>query len=120
MGAAAGTQGTLVGARRRSRRSAVSISKDFVLAREGELFVVFLLSVHGKLPLYHFRTNDTVGRNLAMVDLARHHGQPVTSVAKAFGLHRVTLHGLIERFEKNGSDRDSGWRTHGKSAAIVA
>lgn len=76
----------------------VPIGKGFDLVREGDLFVVFF----GAMPLYHFRVDDTPARYLAAVDLVRHHGVKVLHVAAVLGMHRVTLHKMLKRFDEAG------------------
>lgn len=79
------------------------LSRGFVLGREGDLFVVSCRTLFGSVPLYHFVRDDDAGRNLAMVDLVRHHGLYATEVSDAFGVHRVTLQKLLKRFETLGA-----------------
>lgn len=78
------------------------LSKGFILGVEGDLFVVSRRTLFGTVPLYHFTCDDTAGRNLAMVDLVRHHDLYATEVADAFGVHRVTLQKMLKRFEAQG------------------
>jgi hypothetical protein len=80
----------------------VVLRKGFVLAGEGDLFVVSRVTVFGSVPLYHFTRDDTVTRYLAMVDLVRHHDLYANEVADAFDVHRATLHRMLNRFAEQG------------------
>lgn len=67
------------------------------------MLVVSRSTVFGTVALYHFTRDDATLRNLAMVDLVRHHDLHATEVADAFGVHRVTLQKILKRFADQGA-----------------
>lgn len=76
----------------------------YAVVSQGDLNIV----MRGTVVLYHFRTDDRVGRYVAAVDLVLLHEVGLAAVARGLGLPRRSVYRVLARFQAAGVDGLAG------------